>query len=88
MPLSWLTLPTNGRQKAPSTYQALIDANHARLRPILMTTIAMVIGMLPIALAKGAGARVEEWTGLGDHRWVDQFTVPHAGSSTGDVCHF
>lgn len=40
------------------TYQALIDANHARLRPILMTTIAMVIGMLPIALAQGAGA---EW---------------------------
>src|SRR4030095_10950040 len=38
--------------------QALIDANQARLRPILMTTIAMVIGMLPIALASGAGA---EW---------------------------
>ncbi|HQE13399.1 MAG TPA: efflux RND transporter permease subunit, partial [Flavipsychrobacter sp.] len=28
-----------------STYQALIAANHARFRPILMTTIAMVIGM-------------------------------------------
>src|SRR5690606_22704651 len=41
-----------------STYDALIDANQARLRPILMTTIAMVIGMLPIALASGAGA---EW---------------------------
>ncbi len=38
--------------------EALINANHARLRPILMTTIAMVIGMLPIALAQGAGA---EW---------------------------
>ena len=38
--------------------EALINANHARLRPILMTTIAMVIGMLPIALATGAGA---EW---------------------------
>jgi len=41
-----------------STRQALINANHARLRPILMTTIAMVFGMLPIALASGAGA---EW---------------------------
>jgi HAE1 family hydrophobic/amphiphilic exporter-1 len=41
-----------------STFDALIDAGAARLRPILMTTIAMVIGMLPIALAGGAGA---EW---------------------------
>ncbi len=46
------------RAEGASTYQALIDANHARLRPILMTTIAMVIGMLPIALAAGAGS---EW---------------------------
>ena len=50
---------TNQRKaEGASTYDALIDANHARLRPILMTTIAMVIGMLPIALASGAGA---EW---------------------------
>ncbi len=50
---------TNQRKaEGATTYQALIDANRARLRPILMTTIAMVIGMLPIAIAKGAGA---EW---------------------------
>jgi HAE1 family hydrophobic/amphiphilic exporter-1 len=50
---------TNQRKKEGSTtYQALIEANNARLRPILMTTLAMVFGMLPIALATGAGA---EW---------------------------
>ncbi|SDE56590.1 efflux RND transporter permease subunit [Riemerella columbipharyngis] len=37
---------------------ALVQANHARLRPILMTTFAMVIGMLPIALASGAAAEM------------------------------
>jgi HAE1 family hydrophobic/amphiphilic exporter-1 len=46
------------KAEGKSTYKALILANNARLRPILMTTIAMVIGMLPIALAQGAGA---EW---------------------------
>lgn len=46
------------KARGQHTRQALINANHARLRPILMTTIAMVFGMLPIALASGAGS---EW---------------------------
>ncbi len=46
------------RAEGKSTHDALMLANHARLRPILMTTIAMVIGMLPIAMAAGAGS---EW---------------------------
>jgi HAE1 family hydrophobic/amphiphilic exporter-1 len=46
------------KAEGKSTKEALILANHARLRPILMTTIAMIFGMLPIALASGAGA---EW---------------------------
>ncbi|MES2799755.1 MAG: efflux RND transporter permease subunit [Bacteroidota bacterium] len=39
-----------------STYTALLESVRERMRPILMTTIAMVIGMLPIALATGSGA--------------------------------
>lgn len=44
------------KAKGLSTSQALIEATQERLRPILMTTIAMVIGMLPIAIASGPGA--------------------------------
>ena len=50
---------TNHRREAgEDTKTALIQANHARLRPIMMTTIAMVFGMVPIAIAKGAAAEM------------------------------
>jgi HAE1 family hydrophobic/amphiphilic exporter-1 len=38
--------------------EALLEATRKRFRPVVMTTLAMVAGMLPIALAQGAGA---EW---------------------------
>jgi HAE1 family hydrophobic/amphiphilic exporter-1 len=40
------------------THEALLEAVRTRMRPILMTTIAMVFGMIPIAIGKGSGA---EW---------------------------
>ena len=46
------------KQEGEDTVTALIQANHARLRPILMTTIAMVAGMIPLAIASSAGAEV------------------------------
>lgn len=46
------------KEKGMELKAALIEATRQRFRPILMTTVAMVIGMLPIALATGAGA---EW---------------------------
>lgn len=38
---------------------ALVEAGKERLRPILMTTVAMIFGMLPIAISSAAGAEVK-----------------------------
>ena len=42
--------------KGKSADEALIEAGEKRLRPILMTTIAMIFAMLPLALGNGLGA--------------------------------
>lgn len=47
------------RQEGMNTYKALIEAGKERMRPILMTTFAMIFGMLPIALAAGNGAEMK-----------------------------
>jgi len=44
------------REKGLKTRDALMEAGKERLRPILMTTFAMIFGMLPIALASGASS--------------------------------
>ena len=46
------------RAQGMSRRDALIEAGRIRLRPIMMTTLAMIGGMLPLALALGAGAEV------------------------------
>jgi HAE1 family hydrophobic/amphiphilic exporter-1 len=46
------------KAKGMKVVAALVEAGHSRLRPIMMTTLTMVFGMLPIALATGAGS---EW---------------------------
>lgn len=47
------------REQGATVFDALIESGRERLRPILMTTLAMVFGMLPIALASGAGAETK-----------------------------
>lgn len=62
--------------------EALIEAGKERFRPILMTTIAMIVGMLPIALATGDGAEVKNgmaWViigGLTSSLILTLFVVP------------
>jgi hydrophobic/amphiphilic exporter-1 (mainly G- bacteria), HAE1 family len=45
------------RRRGVPLHDALIEASRTRLRPILMTTAAIIVGLIPTALGSGAGAR-------------------------------
>ncbi len=46
------------RSRGLERREAIITAGRTRLRPIMMTTLAMIFGMLPLALALGAGSEM------------------------------
>ena len=52
------------RARGRPVYEAVVEASGLRLRPILMTTGAMVLGAMPLALASGAGAESRRSIGL------------------------
>ena len=44
------------RNEGRDLFEAILEANRVRLRPILMTTLAIVAGLIPTAVGQGAGA--------------------------------
>ncbi|MCX5762486.1 MAG: efflux RND transporter permease subunit, partial [Gemmatimonadetes bacterium] len=45
-----------GQEQGMARREAIIEAGRVRLRPIMMTTLALIAGMLPVALGRGEGA--------------------------------
>ncbi|MBI4330359.1 MAG: efflux RND transporter permease subunit [Chloroflexi bacterium] len=50
-----LDFANNRRREGASAAQAMIEAGQVRLRPVLMTSAALIMGMLPVAWGIGAG---------------------------------
>jgi multidrug efflux pump len=53
------------RKQGLSVMDATIQAGEERLRPIVMTSLAFIFGVIPLAIAKGAGANARHSIGTG-----------------------
>lgn len=62
------------RHQGMSITQAAVSAAEVRLRPILMTSLTMIFGMLPLMFASGVGANREYFYRCRDsRRYVDRY---------------
>ena len=71
------------REHGETPLQAILEAGPERLRPILMTSAAMVLGMLPTALGNGEGSRVPRADGDRGHRRRGQLDAAVARGRAG-----
>lgn len=52
------------RAKGETAFKSAVEASRLRLRPILMTSFAFILGVVPLAIAKGAGAEMRQTLGI------------------------
>ena len=74
------------RARGMSIADAAVEAARIRLRPILMTSLAFILGVLPLVVASGAGREARHSVGtavVGGMFFVD---VPQPGVHPGAVC--
>lgn len=70
------------RERGMSIINAVVDAGRSRLRPVLMTTLTTVLGMLPMAMGTGEGSEmwrpmgVAVWTGLAFSTLITLLLIP------------
>jgi len=50
-------------ERGKDRWEAAVEAAHTRLRPILMTSFAFIFGVVPLAIATGAGAEMRQALG-------------------------
>ncbi len=50
-------------ERGLNRFEAAVDAARTRLRPIIMTSLAFILGVLPLAIAEGAGAEMRQSLG-------------------------
>ena len=53
------------QQRGMKVYEAVMEAGRLRLRPILMTSFAFILGVLPLVFTNGAGANARRAIGIG-----------------------
>jgi multidrug efflux pump subunit AcrB len=51
------------QQEGASLFDAAVEAAKVRLRPIIMTSFAFILGVLPLVIAQGAGAEMRRTLG-------------------------
>ena len=83
MPFWSLTLPMVLQEKGKKAKEAIIEATSVRFRPILMTNLALIVGLLPIAFRFRCRCRMEKtvlgWVligGLASSMFLSMIIVP------------